>query len=91
MEKEVPSQNGCQLNRQIKADNALIRELKEQVKKLAEAVQYALPALAETMENLRRNLLLFCYQLGYICRGREIDIRIVRWSNCVPCTCSSLS
>ncbi len=71
MEKRGAIAERCQLNRQIKADNALIRELKEQVKKLAEAVQYALPALAETMENLRRNLLLFCYQLGYICRGRE--------------------
>ena len=29
----------CELNRQIKADNALLRELRGQVKKLAQAVK----------------------------------------------------
>ena len=28
-------------------------------------------ALAEAMENLRKNLLLFCYQLGYLRKGKE--------------------
>lgn len=56
----------CELNRQIKADNALLRELRGQVKKLAQAVKNTIPALAEAMENLRKNLLLFCYQLGYL-------------------------
>ena len=61
----------CELNRQIKADNALLRELRGQVKKLAQAVKNTIPALAETMENLRKNLLLFCYQLGYLRKGKE--------------------
>ena len=61
----------CELNRQIKADNALLRELRGQVKKLAQAVRNTLPALAEAMENLRKNLLLFCYQLGYLRKGKE--------------------
>ena len=61
----------CELNRQIKADNALLRELRGQVKKLAQAVKNTLPALAEAMENLRKNLLLFCYQLGYLRKGKE--------------------
>ena len=61
----------CEINRQIKADNALLRELKAAVKKLGQAVKNTLPAIAEAMENLRKNLLLFCYQLGYLRKGKE--------------------
>ena len=71
MEKKGIISDRCELNRQIKADNALLRELREQVKKLAQAVRNTLPALAEAMENLRKNLLLFCYQLGYLRPGKE--------------------
>ena len=71
MEKKGIISDRCELNRQIKADNALLRELRGQVKKLAQAVKNTIPALAETMENLRKNLLLFCYQLGYLRKGME--------------------
>lgn len=71
MEKKGIISDRCELNRQIKADNALLQELRGQVKKLAQAVKSTLPALAEAMENLRKNLLLFCYQLGYLCKGKE--------------------
>jgi len=71
MEKKGIISDRCELNRQIKADNALLRELRGQVKKLAQAVKNTIPALAETMENLRKNLLLFCYQLGYLRKGKE--------------------
>ena len=39
---------------QIKADNALLRELRAAVKKMAQAVKDTLPAIAEAMEKLRR-------------------------------------
>ena len=71
MKKKGIISDRCELNRQIKADNALLRELRGQVKKLAQAVKNTLPALAEAMENLRKNLLLFCYQLGYLRKGKE--------------------
>lgn len=71
MEKKGIISDRCELNRQIKTDNALLRELRGQVKKLAQAVKNTLPALAEAMENLRKNLLLFCYQLGYLRKGKE--------------------
>ena len=71
MEKKGIISDRCELNRQIKADNALLRELREQVKKLTQAVKNTLPALAEAMENLLKNLLLFCYQLGYLRKGKE--------------------
>jgi hypothetical protein len=60
----------CELNRQIKADNALLRELKNQVKKLVQAVQDSIPALAEAMETLRQQMLIFCYQLCHIRAGK---------------------
>lgn len=56
----------CELNRQIKADNKLLRELKAQFKKITEAVKNTLPAIAEALEKVRENMLIFCYQLGHI-------------------------
>ena len=61
----------CEINRQIKADNALLRELKAAARKLAQAVKNTLPAIAEAMENLRANMIVFHYQLRHIGRGRQ--------------------
>lgn len=60
----------CELNRQIKADNALLRELKAAVRKLAWAVKDTIPALAEAMESLREKMIIFRYQLRHIGKGR---------------------
>ncbi len=59
----------CELNRQIKADNALLRELKAAVKKLMQAAKNTLPAIAEAMEKLRGNMIIFKYQLLHIEKG----------------------
>ncbi|MDO4474785.1 MAG: MobQ family relaxase [Eubacteriales bacterium] len=61
----------CELNRQIKADNALLRELKASVKKLIDTVKNTIPTLAEAMESLRGKMIFFCYQLGYIRKGKN--------------------
>lgn len=61
----------CELNRQIKADNALLRELKAAVKKLMQAVKNTVPAIAEAMESLREKMIIFCYQLGCIRKGKR--------------------
>lgn len=61
----------CELNRQIKWDNTLLRELKAQVKKLMQAVKNTIPALAEAMESVRENMIIFKYQLGYILTGKR--------------------
>ena len=61
----------CELNRQIKRDNALLRELKAQVKKLMQAVKNTIPALAEAMESVRENMIIFKYQLGHILTGKR--------------------
>ena len=61
----------CELNRQIRADNALLRELKAELKKLSDLVVHTVSAVAERLEKLRGRVLIFCYQLSYIRAGRE--------------------
>ena len=61
----------CELNRQIKADNKLLRELKAQVKKIAEAIKNTLPDIADALETVRENMIIFCYQLGHIRSGKK--------------------
>ena len=61
----------CELNWQIKADNALLRELKAEIKKLAALVARTVPAIAEGLEKLRSRVLIFCYQLSHIRSGKS--------------------
>ena len=61
----------CEMNRQIRADNALLRELKAEIKKLAALVARTVPAIAEGLEKLRSRVLIFCYQLSHICNGKS--------------------
>ena len=61
----------CEINRQIKADNALLRELKAEIKKLAALVARTVPAIAEGLEKLRSRVLIFCYQLSHIRGGKS--------------------
>ena len=72
MEKKGIISDCCELNRQIKADNALLRELKAAVKKLAQKAINTLPELAKAMESIRQKLLIFCYQLNYIRKGKTV-------------------
>ncbi|MCD8097374.1 MAG: MobA/MobL family protein [Lachnospiraceae bacterium] len=53
----------CELNRQIKADNALLRELKATVGRLTDAVQVAIPAVAEALETIRAHMVMLQYHL----------------------------
>lgn len=71
LEKKGIVSDRCELNRQIKADNALLRELKATVKKLMQAVKASVPALAEAMESLRANMVVFRYQIRYADFGKH--------------------
>lgn len=71
LEKKGIVSDRCELNRQIKADNALLRELKAIVKKLMQAVKASVPALAEAMESLRANMVVFRYQIRYAGFGKH--------------------
>lgn len=55
--------------RQTEAAKDAKRKLSKDKKRIAELD--TIPALADAMENLRKNLLLFCYQLGYLRKGKE--------------------
>ena len=71
LEKKGVISDRCEINRQIKADNALLRELKATVKKLMQAVKNTVPAIAEALEKLRSSILIFSYQLRYIGVGKN--------------------
>ena len=63
MEKKGIVSDRCELNRQIKRDNALLQQLKAECQKLVKAVQGSIPALAQAMEKLRANMIVFAYQV----------------------------
>ena len=71
LEKKGIVSDRCELNRQIKADNALLRELKAAVKKLMQVVKVTVPVLAEAMESLRANMIIFRYQIRYAGLGKH--------------------
>lgn len=71
MEKKGIVSDRCELNRQIKADNALLRELKSLVKKLMDTVKNSIPAIAEAMETVRQKMIIFRYQLLHIGVGKK--------------------
>ena len=71
LEKKGIISDRCELNRQIKADNALLRELKTSVKKLLQAARNTLPAIAEAMEKLRMNMTMFRYRILSIGKGKK--------------------
>ena len=71
LEKKGIVSDRCEINRQIKADNALLRELKAAVKKLMQAVKASVTALAEAMESLRANMVIFRYQIRYAGFGKH--------------------
>ena len=74
MEQQGFIADRCELNRQIKADNKLLRELRSIYEKIAKAVKNTVPALAEAMETLRRNMLIFQYQIIHI-KGNRRSIK----------------
>ena len=71
LEKKGILSDRCEINRQIRADNALLRELKAQVKKLMDAAKNTIPVLAEKLETLRQNMIIFRYQLLHIAKGKN--------------------
>lgn len=54
----------CELNRQIKKDNALIRSLKATIQKLTKAFRDTLPGVADTLESMRQTVILLCFHMN---------------------------
>jgi len=64
----------CELNREIRADNALIRELKALIAKLMKAVKMTLAEIAHAMEQARQDIIVLTYGLFHNRKGREMDV-----------------
>ena len=71
MERRGLIADRCEINRQIKADNALIRELKAAVKKIAQSIKMTVPALAEAKETLREKVIVICYHILHTKIGKR--------------------
>ena len=56
IEQKGGTSERCEINRQIKADNKLLRELKKQYAKLVEAVKYTVASVSKVFETLRKNM-----------------------------------
>lgn len=63
LEKQGISADRCELNRQIRADNALLHTLKEQLEKWTEWVGQGVEKMAALLEQLRSNLILLQYRV----------------------------
>lgn len=72
MEEHSIIADRCELNRQIRADNALIRELKAQICRLKQAVMDSIPAIAERLETMRDHIVALQYQ--FLHNNRQIQI-----------------
>ena len=71
MERKGFVSDRCELNRQIKADNALLKELKMTVRKLTQVVRNTIPAMARTLEDLRANMIIFQYSINRAHTGKR--------------------
>ena len=74
MERKGVVSDRCELNRQIRADNAFIRILKAAITKLKKAVENTIPAVAAAMETIRQNMIVFNYGLLFV-RDRRKDAK----------------
>ena len=64
-EKKGEVSDRCELNRQIRQDNKLIRELKALIKKLSVPVKEAIANLARKMETARANIIQRYYHITH--------------------------
>ena len=71
MERRGLIADRCEINRQIKADNALLRELKAAFAKISQAVKNTVPALAEAMESLREKVIVISYHILHTKIGKR--------------------
>jgi hypothetical protein len=55
----------CEINRQIRKDNALLRELKALVNNLSEIVENTAAKIAEKLESFRNNMIAAFYEIKY--------------------------
>ena len=80
LEKEGCISERCELNRQIRKDNALLRKLKEWVEKLMQAAKPAIEGIAREMETIRKNVIVFVYGKLHNRAKQEQDEAYIAWA-----------
>ena len=64
----------CEINRQIREQNRLIRALRAEIQKLTDAIKSSVPALARALETARKGILLLRYSwLYHTGAARKLD------------------
>ena len=71
LEKNGIVSERCELNRQIKRDNALLKSLRAAITKLTDAVKRSIPAMAELLESIRARLLVLRFSANHARAHRE--------------------
>ena len=71
LEKNGIVSDRCELNRQIKRDNALLKSLKAAITKLTDAVKRSIPTMAELLESIRARLLVLRFGANHARAHRE--------------------
>ena len=80
LEKEGGISERCELNRQIRKDNAFLRKLKEWIGKLKNAAKPTLESIAREMETIRKNVITFIYAKLNNQAKREQDEAYIAWA-----------
>ena len=80
LEKEGGISERCELNRQIRKDNALLRKLKEWVEKLMQAAKPTIEGIAREMETIRKNVIVFIYGKLHNRAKLEQDEAYIAWT-----------
>ena len=65
IEKKGSVSERCELNRQIKADNHVLREIKATIKKLLETAAHTISSLANALEKLRSTMIHCRYVIKF--------------------------
>lgn len=67
----------CEINRQIREQNKLIRAIRDEITKLKNTIMTSVPALAKALETVRKGILLLRYSwLYYTGAAKTLDARI---------------
>ncbi|MBR4539894.1 MAG: MobA/MobL family protein [Clostridia bacterium] len=80
LEKEGGISERCELNRQIRKDNALLHKLKEWVEKLMQAAKPTIEGIAREMETIRKNVIVFIYGKLHNRAKLEQDEAYIAWT-----------
>ena len=71
LEKNGIVSDRCELNRQIKRDNALLKSLRTAITKLTDSLKRSIPAMAELLESIRARLLVLRFSASHARTHRE--------------------